>query len=67
MPDLIPNEDEAAWQLNETGWIYVIVDVTPGPRVAMRPIDRAAVSLARHAPGVSRLGFRRGHRWRTRA
>jgi hypothetical protein len=26
-PDLIPNEDEAAWQLNETGWIYLIADV----------------------------------------
>ena len=25
-PDLVPNEDEAAWQMNETGWIYVIVD-----------------------------------------
>jgi catechol 2,3-dioxygenase-like lactoylglutathione lyase family enzyme len=25
-PDLIPNDDEAAWRLTETGWIYVIVD-----------------------------------------
>jgi hypothetical protein len=25
-PDLIPNEDEAAWQLTDTGWIYLIVD-----------------------------------------
>jgi predicted enzyme related to lactoylglutathione lyase len=25
-PDLIPNEIEAAWQLTETGWIYVVVD-----------------------------------------
>jgi predicted enzyme related to lactoylglutathione lyase len=25
-PDLIPNEDEAAWQMSETGWIYVIAD-----------------------------------------
>ncbi len=25
-PDLIPNEDEAAWQLTETGWIYLIAD-----------------------------------------
>jgi hypothetical protein len=25
-PDLIPNEHEAAWQLTETGWIYVVVD-----------------------------------------
>lgn len=25
-PDLIPNEDEAAWQISEAGWIYVIAD-----------------------------------------
>jgi catechol 2,3-dioxygenase-like lactoylglutathione lyase family enzyme len=24
--DLIPNEREAAWQLTETGWVYVIID-----------------------------------------
>lgn len=26
-PDLVPNEDEAAWRLTETGWIYVIADL----------------------------------------
>jgi hypothetical protein len=25
-PDLIPNDDEAAWQMSKTGWIYVIAD-----------------------------------------
>jgi catechol 2,3-dioxygenase-like lactoylglutathione lyase family enzyme len=25
-PDLIPNEDEAAWQMAESSWIYVIAD-----------------------------------------
>jgi hypothetical protein len=25
-PDLIPNDDEAAWQLTDTGWIYIVVD-----------------------------------------
>ncbi len=25
-PDLIPNEHEAAWQMSETGWIYLIED-----------------------------------------
>ena len=25
-PDLVPNDDEAAWRLTETGWIYVIAD-----------------------------------------
>ncbi|HEY3612387.1 MAG TPA: VOC family protein [Gaiellales bacterium] len=25
-PDLVPNDDEAAWQCTETGWIYVVRD-----------------------------------------
>jgi predicted enzyme related to lactoylglutathione lyase len=25
-PDLIPNDDEACWQLTDTGWIYLIGD-----------------------------------------
>jgi hypothetical protein len=25
-PDLLPNENEAAWQLNDGGWIYVVGD-----------------------------------------
>jgi glyoxylase I family protein len=25
-PDLIPNETEAAWQLTETAWVYVLAD-----------------------------------------
>jgi glyoxylase I family protein len=25
-PDLVPNASEAAWQLTDTGWIYVIGD-----------------------------------------
>jgi predicted enzyme related to lactoylglutathione lyase len=25
-PDLIPNDDEAAWQLTESAWIYLIAD-----------------------------------------
>lgn len=25
-PDLVPNDDEAAWRLTETAWVYVIAD-----------------------------------------
>jgi len=25
-PDLVPNDNEAAWQLTETSWIYIVVD-----------------------------------------
>jgi catechol 2,3-dioxygenase-like lactoylglutathione lyase family enzyme len=33
-PDTIPNENEAVWQLADTGWIYVVADT-----------DRAGKSL----------------------
>jgi hypothetical protein len=33
-------------------------DLTPGATATMRPIDRAAVTLAKRAPGLGRLGFR---------
>ena len=25
-PDLIPNDDEAAWRMTDTAWIYVVAD-----------------------------------------
>ena len=25
-PDLIPNDHEAAWSLNGTGWVYIVLD-----------------------------------------
>jgi predicted enzyme related to lactoylglutathione lyase len=25
-PDMLPHDHEAAWQLSETGWIYVVAD-----------------------------------------
>jgi predicted enzyme related to lactoylglutathione lyase len=25
-PDLLPNEIEAAWQLTDRGWVYIVVD-----------------------------------------
>jgi predicted enzyme related to lactoylglutathione lyase len=25
-PDLVPNDDEAAWRMTGTGWIYIVVD-----------------------------------------
>ena len=32
--------------------------LTPGPQETMRPIDRAAVTLAKRAPALGRVGFR---------
>jgi class 3 adenylate cyclase len=32
--------------------------LTPGPRETMKPIDRIAVRVAKHAPGVPRFGLR---------
>ena len=25
-PDMVPNDNEAAWQLTDTGWIYLVGD-----------------------------------------
>lgn len=36
--------------------------LTPGPRQTMKPIDRVAVRVARHAPGLPRLGLRLSRR-----
>lgn len=41
--------------------------LTPGPRETMRPIDRAAVSLAKRAPAMGRLGFRLARPFRRKA
>lgn len=38
--------------------------LTPGPRETMKPIDRIAVRVARHAPGLARTGIRRMRRRR---
>lgn len=41
--------------------------LTPGPQTTMRPVDRAAVRIAKYAPSASRLGFRLTRRWRRAA
>jgi catechol 2,3-dioxygenase-like lactoylglutathione lyase family enzyme len=52
-PDLIPNEDEAAWQLTETGWIYLISDaVLAGSALhtlLVDDLDAFLADLADHA------------------
>lgn len=46
-----------------TGVDHEAAALTPSARETMRPIDHAAVTLAKHAPGVSRLGFRLTRKW----
>jgi hypothetical protein len=36
-PDLIPNEQEAAWQITDSGWIYLIADA-PRAGVALNTL-----------------------------
>ena len=31
-PDMLPHDREAAWQLSETGWIYVVADAARAGR-----------------------------------
>ena len=33
-PDLVPNDDELAWQFTESGWIYVVRDAERAGRSA---------------------------------
>jgi catechol 2,3-dioxygenase-like lactoylglutathione lyase family enzyme len=49
-PDLIPNDHEAAWQLTETGWIYIDADAGPAGQalitVLVDDLDRHVAELA---------------------
>lgn len=46
-PDLVPNEDEAAWQMSETGWICLIADAgRAGSAVHTLLVDDLDVFLA---------------------
>jgi catechol 2,3-dioxygenase-like lactoylglutathione lyase family enzyme len=54
-PDLIPNENEVAWQLAEEGWIYVVEDEARAGRslltLVVDDLDRElAVLTERGAP-----------------
>jgi catechol 2,3-dioxygenase-like lactoylglutathione lyase family enzyme len=49
-PDLIPNENEVAWQLAEAGWIYVVGDPARAGRTLLTLIvDDLDLELARLA------------------
>jgi predicted enzyme related to lactoylglutathione lyase len=50
--DLVPNQNEAAWQLTETGWIYVIGDAARAGNAVLTLLvddldDRIAALAAR--------------------
>jgi predicted enzyme related to lactoylglutathione lyase len=34
-PDMLPKEQEAAWQLTETGWIYLVADADRAGRALL--------------------------------
>ena len=57
-PDLLPHESEAAWQLNEGGWIYVVADAERAGRALVTFLvdDIAAwpVEADRSIPGMLR-------------
>jgi hypothetical protein len=46
-PDLVPNQSEAAWQLTQNGWIYVIHDVErAGSAILTLLVDDLEASMA---------------------
>lgn len=51
-PDLVPNDQEAAWRLTETGWIYIIVDAErAGSALHTLLVDDLDAFLAQLADG----------------
>ena len=57
-PDLVPNETEAAWQLSETAWVYVVADADRAGdallTVLVDDLEAQVSELADRAPGLYR-------------
>ena len=60
-PDLTPNEDEAAWQLTPTSWVYIVADADRAGSglhtLLVDDLDRFVARLAERgiAPGPIEL------------
>jgi catechol 2,3-dioxygenase-like lactoylglutathione lyase family enzyme len=58
-PDLIPNDDEVAWQFTDTGWIYVIRDAARAGQSAVTllldDLDDRLAGLAERGVAVGEI------------
>jgi catechol 2,3-dioxygenase-like lactoylglutathione lyase family enzyme len=55
-PDLIPNDDEAAWQFTDTGWIYLVRDArgagTAAVTLLLDDLDERRAALSERAIAI---------------
>ena len=53
-PDMLPHDREAAWQLSETGWIYVVADAERAGRALVTVL---VDDLDAHLAGMAERGI----------
>ena len=53
-PDMLPHDREAAWQLSETGWIYVVADADRAGRALVTVL---VDDLDEHVAGLTERGI----------
>ena len=53
-PDMLPHDREAAWQLSETGWIYVVADAE---RAGKALVTILVDDLDDHVVGLAERGI----------
>jgi predicted enzyme related to lactoylglutathione lyase len=53
-PDMLPKEDEAAWQLTETGWIYLVAGAD---RVGKALLTLLVDNLDEQVPALAERGL----------
>jgi predicted enzyme related to lactoylglutathione lyase len=60
-PDLVPNENEAAWQLTESGWFYVIGDAERAGKAVLTllvdDLDDRIAGLTERGLAIDTLGW----------
>jgi hypothetical protein len=54
-PDLVPHENEAAWQIVADGWVYVVRDAERAGQLASRRIESGCVET--YSGGVRKVTF----------
>jgi catechol 2,3-dioxygenase-like lactoylglutathione lyase family enzyme len=58
-PDLVPNQDEAAWHLTDTGWIYLLRDAARAGRSAatllVDDLDERLAALAERGVTIGEI------------
>jgi catechol 2,3-dioxygenase-like lactoylglutathione lyase family enzyme len=61
-PDLLPNDNEACWQLNDGGWVYIVGDAERAGAgfvtLLLDDLDRWSDAADDSIPGMRRVEIR---------